>query len=208
MANYRATQSPTVALTVNAVVVTYNTAITLDLMQGGVVLSSGSDVQAGNSVQAVCSLMTTGTVGPVSNATVKLTITPPSGSAVTMTGVTDSTGSATIDLSSFIGSAQAGTYSFISSFGGGTMTNYYNASQSTPATLQITEAVVCTQGAIQCVNGVSEICQNNAWVNGGNACAKPVPSIDPMMVLAGVGLVALVGAVAVAASGPSKPKRK
>ena len=87
------------------------------------------------------------------------------------------------------------------------MVNYYNSSQSAAVTLQIQDvAPVCTQDDARCQDGVSQICDANAWVAGGDSCTKPVPTIDPLILVASLGLVGMVG-VALLTSGGKKKGR-
>jgi hypothetical protein len=120
MANYRAAQSPNVSVTVTAGDVTYDTVMSLQFRSGAALLSSGAIVRPGDQLTAVVSLLVAGTNAPLANANVTLVVMLPGGGTLEFTGVTDGTGTANMDITSWLLErvGMEGAYSFQSHFAG------------------------------------------------------------------------------------------
>jgi hypothetical protein len=65
---------------------------------------------------------------------------------------------------------------------------------------------VCNDGDVQCLNDESQVCQGGQWVQGGDACGEPTPTIDPMLLVAGIGMAAVLGVAMVAAGSGGRKK--
>ena len=117
MAYYRAAQSPSTALNVTAGDVTYDTVLSLELMRGDEVLAHNSVVRPGDAITAV-STLTVSTGAPIASASISLDITLPTIGKTTLTGVTDTSGMAVIDLTAWLSSSPVGGCVFQSRFAG------------------------------------------------------------------------------------------
>ena len=82
---------------------------------------------------------------------------------------------------------------------------YYNPSDSATSAM-VTAVPECVEDAVRCQGETSQICQNNSWMAGGNACSAPPVSNDKLLMIGAAAGLAVVGAVLI--FGLKKGKRQ